>query len=215
VSRRATLEEQADRLSTIEQALVRRMSAIAVARHYARAWGMTERGVRKYIQRVREAWAAEALAEAAAGRSSRESARDAMRASVNAVFAKAMTRSEIVRDGSGNPVLEPKTGRPLTREVPDLRSAASAARILIDLDGLSNPPPQHVIHQGTVGQHVTVSTAGRDELERFLAGLPKPPEEPEALPAQVAGNGANGAKPGNGADRPAPGVLGGWRGEDE
>jgi hypothetical protein len=186
--RQADRAEVARRLKVIEQALVRRMSSFAVAEHYATEWGLTMRQIRTYIGRVRKRWREEAKAEEAKNEIPREQMRDGLRMSVNTVFAKAMTKTIVIRDSKGDPIFDPETGRPLTHEAPDLKAAISAARVLMDLDGLSVPASAHIIHSGTVTQRHQLAAKTRVELESWLLGVPIVTVEPVA--ALPAGNGS-------------------------
>ena len=118
------------RIDAIETQLATTRSPRAVATWAAAQWNVTPRQARTYIERARERWTREA------GIEDRRSRRDAMRASLNALFHAASTRTEIVRDKRGQPVIDPATGVAMTQPAPDLRAALRAADALCRLDGL-------------------------------------------------------------------------------
>lgn len=127
---RLSLIEKQQRLDAIEQLMTRRLTVSAVTAWAKKEWSIGERQVRDYIKGVRDRWAREALSD------DRREERSHMRASLNDIFARAMSRSEVVKDSAGNPIIDPKTSKPITREVPDLRTAVRAAESICRLDGL-------------------------------------------------------------------------------
>lgn len=128
-----TREEKAQRVDAIESLMTRRLSQPGIVAWARREWAVGERQARDYIRAVRDRWAAEAGGDLGVDRQER---RLHMRASLNDIYARAMARSEIVRDAAGNPFIDPTTGKPLVREVPELRTAVRAADALCRLDGL-------------------------------------------------------------------------------
>jgi hypothetical protein len=122
----------AERLVEVETLLTRRVGSRRIEKLLAERWSLTTRQVRHYIARVRRTWEAEASSEG------REAKRDAMRASLDDLYANAMGRTEIVRDAKGSPILDPQ-GKPLVRPNPDTKTAVRAAAEIIRLDGLAAP----------------------------------------------------------------------------
>lgn len=121
--------QKAQRMAECEALMVRRLSIPAIEMHLARQWGISSRQVGDYILAVRQRWAKEAPSD------TRLTERAHMRASLNDLYARAMSKTEVVRDAAGNPILD-QTGQPLRREVPDLRAATRVAETLCRLDGL-------------------------------------------------------------------------------
>jgi len=159
--------EAEQRVAEVEAAMIRRMSTGAIIRHFSARWGIRERQIERYMARVREQWDREGrdLAPRA-----REARRDQMRASLDDCYAQSMSRREVVKDSSGNPVLGPD-GAPLTVARPDTRSAIAAARLLMDLDALSEEPPkQRVEHSGSIGAELEISEDSVEALKKALAG---------------------------------------------
>lgn len=161
VKSRARGEEKEARTREIEDAMARRMPFSQIEAYFMKRWGVSARTVRRYMQDVRTMWAEEAQAE------DRVERRTHMRASLNSIYAKAMTRTVVVKDADGKPILD-GNGRPLTIESPDTRSAIQAARTLIQLDGLDDPALLRVSVEAKV-EHSTTE-AGRAALEAFLLG---------------------------------------------
>jgi hypothetical protein len=156
-------EEREDRLREVEGAMARRIPTRQLEAMFAKRWNISVRQVRRYVATVRDRWREEAQEL----ESDRPKQRDAMRASLNVVFSKAMTKTAVVKDAAGNPLIDPATGRPLTMEAPDLRGAVQAAKVLVALDALD--APQRVELGGTVDH--TVSGEGIEDLKNFLLGV--------------------------------------------
>lgn len=127
---RVTKAEHARRVDEIETLLARRLSTSRIERWGAEQWKVTQRQVRNYIAHVRKRWLEEAEG------TDRTAKRDQLRATAEDIIARALSRSEVVRDAAGNPIMDPKSGKPLTREIPDLRTAQRGADLLARLDGL-------------------------------------------------------------------------------
>lgn len=176
-------EVLADRMAAIELAMIRRQRTTRIMAEFAREWGISERQVLRYMQKVRERWRAEADADP----NRRERERDHMRMSLNDLYSQAMTRTELVRDAKGNPVPQVDKSGKVKRDnagnvvmqtvrSPDVRTAASVARTIIELDALQAPPPKgppiDLNLQGKLDHGV--SAADRSTLEAFLRGLPRP-----------------------------------------
>lgn len=161
--KRASIDELATRLREVEEAMARRVPRTQMEAAFAKRWGCSERTVRRYTQLVREKWRKEAEGE------DRVARRDAMRASLNGIFNKAVMRVTVVRDANGQPIVDPTTGNPIKVENPDLRAALHASRVLIQLDGLNDEaPPLRVDLSGTVTHQA--SDKDRAALEAFLLG---------------------------------------------
>lgn len=123
-------DEIARRLDEVETLMARRLSTSKVCQWAAAKYSITERQARKYVQKIRERWAAESSTV------DRAAKRDQLRATAESIVAHALSRSEVVRDADGNPIVDPTTNRPLVREVPDLKTAIRGADVLARLDGL-------------------------------------------------------------------------------
>jgi len=154
----------------VEQGLLRRLPPQQIARALATRWSTTERTVWAYIARVRARWEREA---ADGGR--REEARDHMRASLNDVYAKAMGRRAALTDDKGVAILDQKTGQPMMAERPDLNNAIKAARLLVDLDALQQPPPVQALTIAATVQ-ATVDPADAAALSAYLTRIAPPSE---------------------------------------
>ncbi len=142
----------------IEAALLRRLPPHQIAVAMAKRWGTSERTAWNYMAKVRARWVNEAGREATTD--GRVEVRAHMRASLNDVYAKAMGRRAPVLDSTGAPVMDPKTGQPLTVERPDLGKAIQVARLIVDLDALQAPPPvQQIAVQATVAAAVSKTDA--------------------------------------------------------
>lgn len=141
--------------------MARRIPRAQLEAAFAKRWNISTRQVRRYTEDVRARWREEALENQEA----RESQRDSMRASLNAVFSKAMTKTVVLKNASGDPVLD-ANGRPLTFEAPDLRAAVHASRVLMQLDALDQP--QRVELSAQV-EHKTTAD-GMKALEALLLG---------------------------------------------
>jgi len=178
---RARAEVKAERLAIVEQVLLNRMGGPRTQIELGKKWGVNARQVRKYMTEVRKRWRAEAEA---LGPDERLARRDGWRASLEQVFAKAMTRTVVITDSVGGPLLK-KDGTPLTREVPDLKNAIAAAKLCIDLDGLAAPAKTQVeITDATT----PIKERSADELVEYLrTGVLR---AAAAVPTNGGGNGA-------------------------
>lgn len=200
----ATQEVIEERLVETEAALLRRLAPARVAQTLAERWKVTPRQVRDYIREVRDRWRTDAEQLAPDEQRRRIAQRDHMRASLNDAYSRAMGRTEVVRDGAGTPVMDPQTGRPLLREVPDLNKALRAAALLMDLDALAQPKAVNIKHSGIpaaaapAGPQANIfAVRSADELRHFLTKghFPEDAPKPRGASATVA-TGTNGqAKP--------------------
>jgi hypothetical protein len=127
---RATMDERVD---VAEGLLVQCKPVWQVKNELAQKYRVTIRQAREYTERVRERWAREA------GALDRSARRNAIRASVEDIYSKAISQTRVLRDQKGKPVTDPKTKKPILIPVPDLRGALRAAQVLIALDGLAEP----------------------------------------------------------------------------
>lgn len=164
--------EKARRLAEVETALVRRLSSQAIEIHFSKVWGVTSRQVHDYVREVRARWEKEAVSD------DRRAERSHMRASVNDLYTRAMSKTEVVRDAKGNVMLGPD-GQPLRVERPDFRAATRAAEILCRLDGLYQ---DEVKVTGSLGASVSVGFAARsrEDLVHFARTGRWPDEAKEA-----------------------------------
>lgn len=162
MAKKSTREIKEDRLAEIEAALVRRVGYEAIARTYAQKWGLQARQIKRYIAEVRKRWREEAEAR---GPGERIEDRAHMRKSLNDAYYRAMSKAEIMRDASGQPIMH--NGKPLKSEKPDVNAAVGAAKVLIQLDGLADKTPQEVEIKATVAH----SAVDVDELDNILMGL--------------------------------------------
>lgn len=185
----------AKRLVEIEGQLARKISPKSLETAYAERWGITHRQVRKLIHRVQLRWDAEA--RNGTPHEIREQRRNGMRVTLETIVAQALSRTEVVKDAKGAPVMGPG-GQPLTRPSPDHRSAVRALRTLMDLDGLAQPKELTLHHQGVIEQRHVFEDASPDELRAYLL-TGRTPEAQRAAPAPAlrlaADTGGNGAGP--------------------
>lgn len=170
--RRTKLELEAV-YADVEEYLVRVRSYAKVKRALADKYDVTPKHVTEWIKVVHERWRADAKDE------DRETKRDGMRATLNEIVSLAMNRTEIVRDGDGKPVIDPKTNQPMRRARPDLQRALHATHQLRALDGLDMPTK--VALQGPTGGPVEHKVTGAlitpsesRALINVLKGLKKP-----------------------------------------
>lgn len=157
-------DERDERVREVEAAMARRIPRAQMEAALCKRWDCSSRQVRRYMAEVRKRWRDEAIEM----EDDRPSRRDEMRASLNAIFAKAMAQTRVVKDANNNPVMDPTTGRPLVVETPDLRSAIQASRVLVQLDALDAPMRMDV----TASVTHSASEADRAALEAFLTGRP-------------------------------------------
>lgn len=210
---RISKAEHRARMDAIEAAMLRRVRSAHIQARFSLKWGISERQVKKYQQKVRERWAEEG------GRwdpAKREQARNHMRASLNEAFREAMTATEVVTGRGGEPVLDDKN-RPVMRTTPDVRAALSAARLLMDLDALALP--KEVVLNGSVHHDgaVRIESGDRtpDEMRHYILhgewpadGTAVLPGEAPMLPSGSNGSGTNGAGGYNGSGATGTGSNG-------
>lgn len=130
---RVTKAEHARRVDEIETLLARRLSTSRIERWGADKWGVSQRQIRNYIRAVRDRWEEESKG------TDRTAKRDQLRATAEDIVARALSRTEVVRDAAGNPVIitNPDGSTKIaTREVPDLKTAVRGSDVLARLDGL-------------------------------------------------------------------------------
>lgn len=168
---RTTKEEYEKRIAACETLMIRWRNAGRIRVHLAKEFGVKPDTVAAWMTEVRKRWRKQAEEEAAAGFDARTAQRDAMRQLLNDVVAQAMSRSEIVKDAKGNPVLDPTTMKPVTRANPDLQRVLRAAQQLRDLDALDLAKDQVLRITGAVATTSLGNfTEGRSavELAHFL-----------------------------------------------
>lgn len=159
LTRDQLVHQRQQRLAEIETMLARRLSERRVEQDCAKRWGVAGRTVRLLVTEVRSRWAIEADGL------DRAAKRAHMHATACDLYARAMGRTEVVRDGAGNPIMEPGTGRPLLREVPDLKTAVRAADLIARLHGLLQT---NIIVQPTAAPAQSVAAnASREDLLFF------------------------------------------------
>lgn len=164
---------KAQRLAECEALMVRRLSIPAIEMHLARQWGISSRQVGDYIKEVRQRWVKEAPSDA------RITERAHMRASLNDLYARAMSKTEIVRDAAGNPILDPQ-GQPLRREVPDLRAATRVSETLCRLDGLYQDTVKVEMGGGVTATVGAFTERSREDLVAFAKTGRWPEPKPTA-----------------------------------
>lgn len=193
-AKRPTPEVVRQRMTEVEAMLLRRLSTRYVQDVLAPRWGVTQRQVRDYISKVRQAWRQEAETLAPEERERRLLQRDHLRASLNDAYARALGRTEVVRDAKGNPIIDPTTSKPLVREVPDLTNGLRALTLLMDLDAVGADRKVKIEHSGRVGgtgagaAAVVFADKTPEELRHFLTHGAWPAANGKA-PAAPAGNG--------------------------
>lgn len=163
IARQRDIEE---RLFEAEQLLVKRLSPSSVQRQLSGKWNVTQRQVRDYIREVRRRWKteADALAETEHGR--REEQRTWLRETLNAAYAAAMCKTQVVFDEKGKPVRD-DDGNPMVIDAPDTRSALRAAQLLMELDALAVDKKIEIKHTGAVAVS-PFAERSRADLEHFL-----------------------------------------------
>src|SRR4051812_18780849 len=97
---RVSTEELISRLQETARLLVRRRSYSEVESELARKFGVDDRTARKWIKKVKDAWRAQASTESA------DESRDDLVAQLDAVLAASWNHTVIVKDSSGNPILD-------------------------------------------------------------------------------------------------------------
>jgi len=170
MSEKQRIEDQ--RELEAEQALLRRLPPQQIANVLSARWQVTERTAWNYIARVRARWEHESANEGSQG--ARDAARAHLRASLNDVYSKAMGRRGQVLDATGQPILD-AAGQPTYQERPDLNNAIKAARLLVDLDALQQPPPVQALTIAATVQ-ATVDPADAAALSAYLTRIAPPSE---------------------------------------
>lgn len=152
---RISAVEMRQRLRDTERHLVRLGTTGAVEEALSKKYGVNERTVRAWIKKVREQWEAEALAEEQElGIPLREVRRQHIRQMLLDIHAQAQSRSRVVKDAKGDPVIveDPNTGekRPLTRNDPNTSASLQVIKQLRFLDALDQPRVKHVHLSGAL-----------------------------------------------------------------
>lgn len=160
---RATKEVFEEHLAACDEAMVRYPSSYQVCKVLAERFGVNPRTVRTWMKIVRERRRAEIAPI------DREVARDQARARFDLVFAMAINKTAVVKNIDGSPVLDPATGKPITKPAADLQRALHAEREIVHLDGLAQPIRSEVKVEAEVAQMPDLSDAKvRAALENYL-----------------------------------------------
>jgi len=155
----------ADRLEYVESLLVKRVSETKIRRMVAKKYKLCERQGSDYIQKVRERWDIEARVNG-----DREARRNHMRRTLESLHEVALTPQKL------------GTGKGAKVQPPDVRAAARTAKLLMELDALSDEPPKQTIQlEGTIGvAAATTNAPDRSALEAWLRGKAPNPVTKEA-----------------------------------
>lgn len=140
-------EELANRLAFTAEMMVRLRSAYRVQLEVSKHFGVTTRAVRGWMKRVRE------LRRDEDDVTTRIMKRNDMRASFDMAASLAISRTQVVKDKDGNPVMEevwdPRANQVVRRVAmrpnPDLQKFLHACRELVHLDGLAETAPTQPI----------------------------------------------------------------------
>jgi len=153
--------EMERRYLSVEAALARGMSPLAIEVWAADKWGVKGRAVRDWIMEVRRRWTREAADE------DRTELRNRMRATLREIVQLALNRVEVVRDRHGEPMRDER-GQVMTMQAPELGPASFAARTLCQLDGLLETKLKV---EGPSGLTVSIFARWTEEqLRRYLEG---------------------------------------------
>ena len=123
--------EIATQCGEAEELMVRGIAMSKIVTRMREKWGVSEATVYKRIQNVRDAWRAEAANQ------DRTALRDSHRERLLKCYSMCVNRRSVLRDGEANPVLSPKTGKPVMIDDPDLRSAGRYLDSIAKLDALN------------------------------------------------------------------------------
>lgn len=156
----ATAAEREQRLVEVETLMARRLGVTSIEIHLAKQWGISTRQVRDYVAEVRKRWEVESITD------DRKLERASMRASVNDLYARAMAKSEVVKDAAGNPIMG-SNGQPLRRDAPDIKAALRAAELLCRLDGLFQDSLKVQAQVQVTGVVGSFNDATKEELAHF------------------------------------------------
>ena len=129
------LEERQRRFRLAEELLSRVFSERRVEAELVRQVPCGNGAARRLIDHVKASWLAASCEDPDVRRSR-------LRAAAEAVYTACMTRTEIVLDHRGRPLLDPATKRPLREPAPDTRTASGALSFLARLDGLMLQAPE-------------------------------------------------------------------------
>lgn len=146
-----------ERIRAAETLMVQRVRMATVVDHLVRAYGVTERQAQRYCERVRERWASARPRDLA----QRDARRDEIRATIDEVILRALTRKIPAKDERGATrveVDEDGQARPVLIAAPDLRAALHGLRLAIALDALEEPAGRSYV-EGTPATLVPASPA--------------------------------------------------------
>ncbi len=155
----------AERLDFTESQLVKRVPEYRLKRVLAKKYRVDERQALRYIEQVRQRWDIEARVNG-----DRETRRTLMRKTLENLHEVALTPQRVSKSK-----VQP----------PDVRAAARTAKLLMELDALSEEPPKQTLQlEGTIGvAAATTAAPDRSALEAWLRGKapnPTPPKAEEA-----------------------------------
>lgn len=141
---RASQEVFAARLAETEQTMIRLRSSYRVEQALSQKYNVQRRQVRRWMQQVRKKWKEEASGE----EQDRTTLRADMDKTLNEIIAQAFTRTVVVKDADGNPMLDPNPnsntyGKPIIKANPDLQRALHALIQLRALHALDQPAQIH------------------------------------------------------------------------
>jgi len=163
----ATPLQMAERLDFTESQLVKRVPEYRLKRVLAKKYRVDERQALRYIEQVRQRWDLEARVNG-----DREARRTHMRKTLENLHEVALTPHKL------------GTGKGAKVQPPDVRAAARTAKLLMELDALSEEPPKQTVQlEGTIGvAAATTNAPDRSALEAWLRGkAPNPnPISPKA-----------------------------------
>lgn len=150
-----------------------------VVAHLQERFGIARRTGYRYIELVRERWAKEEAPATAEGRAIHQ---NSIRATINEVMTHAWNRRKVVKDSSGNPVMDPATGRPTTVADPDLRTVLDCTKQLRELDAMDeakSPTPVPIIPMVADAAGKTMGKLTNAELIEYArtGRLPAPSED--------------------------------------
>jgi hypothetical protein len=161
--RRTPPEEIEYRIGVVEQMMVQRYRTNEIAAYGAAHWGTSYQAIIHYMADVRARWEAERPIE-------RERIKDSLRASLDEAHKVALTRTMPLKDGDGNPVLD-RNGDPVMVPIPDPKTAISATKTLLQLEGVAQKTEVQV--SGGVEVAHGIEKGSREMLESWLGGPKK------------------------------------------
>lgn len=193
---RASKAETAERIEAVEQALIAGTSRSRIERLYAKRWGLKERQIRRYIQKVEERWAEEAAKEEKAHPDHRMVRRNWVREVLRAQLLRASARRRTLKDAEGGELVD-EDGNPITTPDPDEKTVTQVVRTMIKLDGLAEPDRKEIDLRGGVAVEARIGLEARTthELVAFIQSGRLPPGQSEGSLPKAEENGQKKALP--------------------